>query len=45
MAAPLLAVRGLGVDIPTPGGMLHPVRGADEWLTASAYDARSARTA
>ncbi len=26
---PLLAVRGLGVDIPTPGGMLHPVRGVD----------------
>ena len=29
MAAPLLEVCGLGVDIPTPGGMLHPVRGVD----------------
>jgi len=29
MASPLLEVRGLGVDIPTPGGLLHPVRGVD----------------
>ena len=27
--APLLEVRGLALDIPTPGGMLHPVRGVD----------------
>ena len=29
MTSPLLDVRGLGVDIPTPGEMLHPVRGVD----------------
>jgi peptide/nickel transport system ATP-binding protein len=27
--APLLEVRGLRLDIPTPGGLLHPVRGVD----------------
>jgi peptide/nickel transport system ATP-binding protein len=29
MMAPLLEVRGLALDIPTPGGLLHPVRGVD----------------
>ena len=29
MPAPLLDVRGLKLDIPTSGGLLHPVRGVD----------------
>jgi peptide/nickel transport system ATP-binding protein len=29
MAPPLLEVRGLKVEIPTPNGLLHPVRGVD----------------